>query len=58
MPITATLAMVAAAFMAGAPLLNGFLSKEMLFAETIEGGRKFEPARRRCFAAMARHPLP
>lgn len=35
MPITATLAMVAAAAMAGVPLLNGFLSKEMFFAETI-----------------------
>ncbi|MGH7035414.1 MAG: hydrogen gas-evolving membrane-bound hydrogenase subunit E, partial [Stellaceae bacterium] len=31
-----TLAMVAAAAMAGVPLLNGFLSKEMFFAETIE----------------------
>jgi len=39
MPITATLAMVAAAAMAGVPLLNGFLSKEMFFAEslTVEG---------------------
>ena len=36
MPITATLAMVAAAAMAGVPLLNGFLSKEMFFAQTIE----------------------
>ncbi|HET9717356.1 MAG TPA: monovalent cation/H+ antiporter subunit A [Pseudolabrys sp.] len=36
MPITATLAMVAAAAMAGVPLMNGFLSKEMFFAETIE----------------------
>jgi multicomponent K+:H+ antiporter subunit A len=35
MPITATLAMVAAGAMAGVPLLNGFLSKEMFFAETI-----------------------
>jgi multicomponent K+:H+ antiporter subunit A len=35
MPITATLAMVSAAAMAGVPLLNGFLSKEMFFAETI-----------------------
>ena len=34
MPYTATLAMVAAAAMAGVPLLNGFLSKEMFFAET------------------------
>jgi multicomponent K+:H+ antiporter subunit A len=36
MPFTATLAMVAAAAMAGVPLLNGFLSKEMFFAETLE----------------------
>ena len=35
MPVTATLAMVAAAAMAGVPLLNGFLSKEMFFAETV-----------------------
>ena len=35
MPITGTLAIVAAAAMAGVPLLNGFLSKEMFFAETI-----------------------
>src|SRR3569623_556238 len=34
-PITAILASVAAAAMAGVPLLNGFLSKEMFFAETI-----------------------
>jgi len=38
MPITATLAMVAAAAMAGVPLLNGFLSKEMFFAEALEVG--------------------
>ncbi len=36
MPVTATLAMVASAAMAGVPLLNGFLSKEMFFAEAIE----------------------
>ena len=36
MPITATLAMVAAAAMAGVPLLNGFLSKEMFFAEVLD----------------------
>jgi len=36
MPITATLAMVAAGAMAGVPLLNGFLSKEMFFAESLE----------------------
>jgi multicomponent K+:H+ antiporter subunit A len=35
MPITATLAIVAAGSMGGVPLLNGFLSKEMFFAETI-----------------------
>ena len=35
MPITGTLAMVASAAMAGVPLLNGFLSKEMFFAETV-----------------------
>ncbi|MBV2207567.1 MAG: DUF4040 domain-containing protein, partial [Pseudomonas sp.] len=35
MPITAALAVVAAAAMAGVPLLNGFLSKEMFFAETV-----------------------
>jgi len=36
MPITATLAIVAAAAMAGVPLLNGFLSKEMFFAEALD----------------------
>ncbi|MCK9541177.1 MAG: monovalent cation/H+ antiporter subunit A [Novosphingobium sp.] len=36
MPITATLAMVAAAAMAGVPLLNGFLSKEMFLAEALD----------------------
>ncbi|MCZ7563488.1 MAG: monovalent cation/H+ antiporter subunit A [Burkholderiales bacterium] len=36
MPYTATLAMIAAAAMAGVPLLNGFLSKEMFFAEALE----------------------
>ena len=38
MPVTAVLAIVAAAAMAGVPLLNGFLSKEMFFAETLEVG--------------------
>jgi len=33
MPITATLALLAAASMAGIPLLNGFLSKEMMLEE-------------------------
>ncbi|MBW8271154.1 monovalent cation/H+ antiporter subunit A [Caldovatus aquaticus] len=36
MPQTAVLGMVAAAAMAGVPLLNGFLSKEMFFAETLQ----------------------
>ncbi len=35
MPHTAVLAMVAASAMAGVPLLNGFLSKEMFFTETL-----------------------
>ena len=38
MPYTATLAMVAAAAMAGVPLANGFLSKEMFFAEAVTAG--------------------
>lgn len=39
LPYTATLAIVASASMAGVPLLNGFLSKEMFFAEsTLIGG--------------------
>ena len=48
MPVTATLAMVASAAMAGVPLLNGFLSKEMFFAEAIEMGQ---------FGAKSMHPL-
>jgi len=35
MPVTAALALIAGAAMAGVPLLNGFLSKEMFFAETL-----------------------
>jgi multicomponent K+:H+ antiporter subunit A len=35
MPRTGALALVASAAMAGVPLLNGFLSKEMFFAETV-----------------------
>ncbi len=38
LPVTATLAIVASAAMAGVPLLNGFLSKEMFFAETLHVG--------------------
>jgi multicomponent K+:H+ antiporter subunit A len=41
MPWTATLAMIAAASMAGLPLANGFLSKEMFFAEAVEGQAAF-----------------
>jgi multicomponent K+:H+ antiporter subunit A len=40
MPITATLAVVAAASMAGVPLLNGFISKEMFFAEALTAGER------------------
>ncbi len=35
MPRTGMLALVASAAMAGVPLLNGFISKEMFFAETV-----------------------
>jgi multicomponent K+:H+ antiporter subunit A len=35
MPRTGALALVASGAMAGVPLLNGFLSKEMFFAETV-----------------------
>jgi multicomponent K+:H+ antiporter subunit A len=38
MPITTTVAVVAAAAMAGVPLLNGFLSKEMFFEEALVVG--------------------
>ena len=51
MPITGTLAIVACAAMAGVPLLNGFLSKEMFFAETVfvtrAPGRRGTACRRR-----------
>ena len=35
MPISATLALIAAGSMAGLPLLNGFLSKEMMLVEVV-----------------------
>jgi multicomponent K+:H+ antiporter subunit A len=38
MPVTATLGIVAAGAMAGVPFLNGFLSKEMFFTETLAAG--------------------
>ncbi len=36
MPFTSALAIIAALAMAGVPLLNGFLSKEMFFAQALE----------------------
>ncbi|MBW8367136.1 MAG: monovalent cation/H+ antiporter subunit A [Arenimonas sp.] len=36
MPYTGTLAIIASLAMAGVPLLNGFLSKEMFFTEALE----------------------
>jgi multicomponent K+:H+ antiporter subunit A len=36
LPFTSTLAIIAALAMAGIPLLNGFLSKEMFFAQALE----------------------
>lgn len=41
MPHTATLAIVAASAMAGVPLLNGFLSKEMFFSEAVDVAQEF-----------------
>ena len=52
MPFTARLALVAAAAMAGVPLLNGFLSKEMFFAEALSARRAVCAADRR--AALRR----
>lgn len=43
MPFTARLALVAAAAMAGVPLLNGFLSKEMFFAEALSATAPIHP---------------
>jgi len=36
LPVTSALAIIAALAMAGIPLLNGFLSKEMFFAQALE----------------------
>lgn len=41
LPWTGTLAMVATASMAGVPLFNGFLSKEIFFAESLNGRYAF-----------------
>ena len=60
MPITATLAMVAAGAMAGVPLLNGFLSKEMFFAEALEAARRSLLDRSywsRCWRAASASPI-
>jgi multicomponent K+:H+ antiporter subunit A len=53
MPFTARLAMVAAAAMAGVPLLNGFLSKEMFFAEALSAQDEFSLLTILPIAAMA-----
>ena len=57
MPITATLAMVASAAMAGVPLLNGFLSKEMFFAEAVETHADLPGRQRRALCRDARRRL-
>ena len=54
MPITGTLAMVASAAMAGVPLLNGFLSKEMFFAEAVETHADFLGGHHRALCGRAR----
>ncbi|MDR1076502.1 MAG: monovalent cation/H+ antiporter subunit A [Xanthomonadaceae bacterium] len=36
LPMTSTLAIIASLAMAGVPLLNGFLSKEMFFSQTLD----------------------
>ncbi|MCQ4161567.1 monovalent cation/H+ antiporter subunit A [Roseomonas sp. GC11] len=46
MPFTARLAMVAAAAMAGVPLLNGFISKEMFLTETLTAASAPTPLHR------------
>ena len=58
MPHTAVLATVASLSMAGVPLLNGFLSKEMFFGETLAQGLLGEfnwtiPALAVCAAALS-----
>lgn len=52
MPWTATLGILAAGSMAGVPLLNGFLSKEMFFTETV-GHPAFEGYTRWVLPAFA-----
>ena len=43
MPVTSTLAIIASLAMAGVPLLNGFLSKEMFFDQTLRVGGEAGP---------------
>ena len=38
MPYTTALAVISAAAMAGVPLFNGFMSKEMFFSEALAAG--------------------
>ncbi|WP_043344087.1 monovalent cation/H+ antiporter subunit A [Belnapia moabensis] len=52
MPFTARLALVAAAAMAGVPLLNGFISKEMFFAEALSADAPLGLANILPFVAM------
>lgn len=40
MPVTAALAIISSSAMAGVPLLNGFLSKEMFFAESLAASER------------------
>jgi len=54
MPMTSALAIVASLAMAGIPLLNGFLSKEMLFAEALAtGGPAWMRTAMTCAALLA-----
>ncbi|WP_043364835.1 monovalent cation/H+ antiporter subunit A [Belnapia sp. F-4-1] len=52
MPFTGRLALVAAAAMAGVPLLNGFISKEMFFAEALSAEAPLGLLNMLPFAAM------
>ena len=56
MPFTSRLALVAAAAMAGVPLLNGFISKEMFFAEALTAVRKRRCRSPRCWEAPSASP--
>ncbi len=43
MPVTAVLAIIAAAGMAGLPFFNGFISKELFFTQTLTAGHPVVP---------------